>query len=208
MSEDPLGCAVDLNGRNQEALCERYELAKRLQVWLKAAAPRFEQPSLPGCVVIATALLLIRERKQALRQRRSGPDTRPARRYGRLFLTHLKPVQTHALALVRWAESIAGDEVPAVWREAQEKVESAVRAVEALLPALSEAPLEPLPDADPIPIIAVKAQLAWASANNGKSPRSRGADAPLVKFLTRALASVGMNLSSHTISGRLPRKLL
>jgi hypothetical protein len=80
------------------------------------------------------------------------------------------------------------------FNEELEQIDAAIKAVEALLPALDRPPIKPWLGNDPIRFIADLAQQAWASTND-IPPVSKGSEDPLARLVTGALALVHIGWS-------------
>jgi hypothetical protein len=194
---------------------ERDGLTTRVEALFTRSAGRCIAPSRDACRAFASALMVVRTRKDAAPLRQANiaagilcPDITPslqgARKSATGLLHHLKPLRRKLEILVADCETMGLDALH--YREELARIAAVAEAVEALLPALDRHPLAPLPDGDPIRFIADKAQEAWPSANDGRAPAAKGADDPLVMLVTDALSLIGVHHSQHTVSAVLKGK--
>jgi hypothetical protein len=174
-------------------MSELGELAQKLHKHFKDAEERpnmprrgkYRAPEFSLCVVFAFELIGIKDRQQP-----ADLDCMRARKYGLLFLESLKPIRQ------LWGDG--GDR----W------IDHIEQHVSSLLSWLDTRPLDPLSRErnDIVRIIGEFAQLAWATANDGKYPSTKE-DSPLCGFIRAVLRDLGQSsISRETISQILEGK--
>lgn len=167
---------------------EHAALTRRVEEIFVAASKRYVAPSVEHCATLAASLLA--QRNIAARADRYAELAR-AKRAAKIFLKHLEPTRQSIGARAAIAEErgeYAGRE-GAAWVAQRDKIEASIRAVEEMLPVLSEARPSQY---DPIRMIARVVQRSWAVPTDGETSFGNEPDSPLVKIVMALLAEVGM----------------
>jgi hypothetical protein len=151
----------------------------------------YRAPSEAACRSFATALMLVKSRPHDKKRLKPSKDARAS---AMALLRHIRPLRWSLAA----ADVDTGEELPTtpVFYAELVLLDDALKAVEALLPALDRPPIKPWLGNDPIRYIADKAQEAWAEANDGAPPTGKGEEAPLVKLVTDALHLAGLKMTT------------
>jgi hypothetical protein len=203
---------LSIEARNSRWFAELYDLTPRVEALFAQHGTRFKPPSMDACQTFANALMALRGRIDAaplrqasIREGRLRPDITPslegARKSAGALHRHLEPLRR------RLADSFY--EIEAMGLDAErvnEKLallDSAVEAIEMLLPVLDQPPLTPSPENSPIEFIARKAREAWADVNDGKAPQSKDPAGPLVNLVADALSLIDIDVGTEMVSADL-----
>lgn len=177
-------------------------LALRVEELFRAATKQFDPPAQRTCEAIAALLLarrIIAEHDDMPSVWGYEAEREKAEAAARRFLSAIKPIRERLAKAAATAEKHPEMDWATYFAE-RDRIEAAVRAVEAALPISSRvwAGRIDLPGD-----LAAMARAGWRRANNRNCPSSTNPDDPLVKFITAALGEAGTAYSPHTVSERL-----
>jgi hypothetical protein len=175
-------------------------LTPLVEALFSAATEAFEVPSRDACRVFANALVLVKSRPHDKKRLKPAKDAHSA---AGALLRRLLPIRQKLAVSVSDNEAMGGH--AAHFNEELEQIDAAVKAVEALLPALDRPPIKPWLGNDQIRFIADQAQQAWASTND-IPPVSKGSEDPLARLVTGALDLVDIGWSTNTVADVLKRR--